>query len=212
MKTTVYSNPKVRDTILNTARPSLLAVPLVLLLLAVKLQGATLSYYAILNGPSEFPANSSPGTGTAEVDYNNTAHTLFIGLSFSGLTGTTTASHIHAPTASPFTGTAGVATTTPYFAGFPIGVTSGTYTNTLDLTQSSSWNPSYVTANGGTTAGAEAAFASALASGEAYLNIHSTTFGGGEIRGFLIAVPEPSTAALLALGAGASSLLRRRRE
>src|SRR2546430_2458717 len=162
MKTTVYSDPTVNNPPLRNRKIRLLLTPLLLVFLAVKVQGAVLSYYAILNGPSEFPANASPGAGTAEVDYNNTAHTLFIGLSFSGLTGTTTASPIHAPTASPFTGTAGVATTTPTFAGFPLGVTSGTYTNTLDLTQSSSWNPSFITANGGTTTGAETALAAAM--------------------------------------------------
>jgi hypothetical protein len=82
-------------------------------------------------------------------------------------------------------------------------VTSGTYDNTLDLTQSSSWNPAYITANGGTTVGAESALAAALAADEAYLNIHSTVFGGGEIRGFLVLVPEPSSLALLGLGLSA---------
>ncbi len=77
-------------------------------------------------------------------------------------------------------------TTTPTFAGFPLGVTSGSYNNTLDLTLASSYNPAYITANGGTTATAEAALAAAIASGRAYLNIHSSVFGGGEIRGFLI--------------------------
>ena len=42
---------------------------------------------------------------------------------------------------------------------------------------------------------------SAIASGQAYLNIHSSTFGGGEIRGFLVPVPEPSAFALVGLGA-----------
>jgi hypothetical protein len=37
-----------------------------------------------------------------------------------------------------------------------------------------------------------------LASGNAYFNIHSTTFGGGEIRAFVTAVPEPQTYALMA--------------
>jgi hypothetical protein len=105
------------------------------------------------------------------------------------------------------TGTAGVATTTPYFAGFPIGVSSGTYDVTLDLTQSSSYNGSFVTGNGGTTATAESALLSAIASGKAYLNIHSTTFGSGEIRGFL--VPEPASLGLLA--PVAVMALRRRR-
>jgi len=167
----------------------------------VRFSSATIfSYEAFLDGPSESPPNASPATGLAEVDYNDALHTLHVNISFSGLLGTTTASHIHAPTATAGSGTAGVATTTPYFAGFPIGVTSGTYDNTLDLTQASSYNPSYVTANGGTTAGAESALAAALAADEAYLNIHSTVFPGGEIRGFLIAVPEPCSFAL-AIGA-----------
>ena len=159
------------------------------------------SYDAFLDGPSESPLNASPGTGFAEVDYNDGAHTLQLDISFTGLLGTTTASHIHSATASFETGTAGVATTTPYFAGFPIGVTSGTYDNTLDLTLASSWNPAYVTANGGTTAGAEAKLAAGMAAGEAYLNIHTTVFPGGEIRGFLLLVPEPATFGLAAVGA-----------
>jgi hypothetical protein len=69
------------------------------------------------------------------------------------------------------------------------------------MTQTSTWNSAYVTANGGTAAGAESAFVQALADGKAYLNIHSSTFGGGEIRGFLLPVPEPTTAVLFVLGA-----------
>jgi hypothetical protein len=171
-----------------------------------------LQYDAFLSGPNESPPNGSPGTGFAVVDYDNVAHTLLIDVSFSGLLGTTTASHIHAATAVPGTGTAGVATTTPYFAGFPIGVTSGTYNNTLDLTLSSSYNdPTYIAANGGTTATAEAALTAAMAAGEAYLNIHTTVVPGGEIRGFLTLVPEPSGAALLGLGGAIFAWAARRR-
>jgi CHRD domain/PEP-CTERM motif len=169
-------------------------------------------YDADLSGPNESPPNASPGTGFTEVDYDDIAHTLTVDVSFSGLLGTTTASHIHAPTANPFLLTAGVATTTPTFAGFPLGVTSGTYHNVLDLTLSGSYNPSYVTANGGTTAGAEAALVAAIAAGKSYLNIHTSVVGGGEIRGFLIpAVPEPSTVVLLAMGAAGVAFVVRRR-
>src|SRR6266566_2755514 len=150
------------------------ALTILLFLTAFANARATIfNYQAILDGPSESPPNSSPATGFATVNYDSTLHTLALNMSWSGLTGPTTASHIHAATTSPGTGTAGVATTTPYFAGFPIGVTSGTYANTLDLTLASSWNGSYITANGGTTAGAEAALAAAMASDRAYLNIHS---------------------------------------
>jgi hypothetical protein len=198
---------KSNHTLLKT-----LMSPLVAALLANTAHATLFQYEAFLDGPSESPPNASPATGMALVNYDNVAHTLYLDVTFSGLLGTTTAAHIHAPTATPGTGTAGVATTTPYFAGFPIGVTSGTYMNTLDLTQSSSYNPSYITANGGTPASAELALTTAIADGEAYLNIHTTVFGGGEIRGFLTLVPEPSSLGLLGIGGGVLACFGRRRK
>src|ERR1700687_5877992 len=88
-------------------------------------------YDATLTGPSESPPNASPGTGFAEVTLNLVLHTMRVQVSFSGLTAGDTAAHIHAATASPGTGTAGVATQTPTFVSFPTGVTSGTYDNTF---------------------------------------------------------------------------------
>ena len=173
-------------------------------------KAALVSYSVTLDGPSESPANVSPGVGNGTVVFDTVAHTMAVSFSFFGLTGTTTASHIHAATAVALTGTAGVATTTPTFAGFPLGVTAGTYNNTLDMTNASSYNPSFVTANGGTPASAEVAMQAAAAAGKSYLNIHTTTFPGGEIRGFLLPVPEPASVSLLAIGAG-MGLLRRRR-
>jgi hypothetical protein len=49
-----------------------------------------------------------------------------------------------------------------------------------------------VTANGGTNASAEAALFQAIAEGKAYVNVHSSMFGGGEIRGFLTAATTPT--------------------
>jgi hypothetical protein len=178
-------------------------------------------YLVNLTGPSEFPVNASPGTGSGSVTYDDVAHTLALSVSFSGLTGTVSVSHLHAPTVLSGLGSeanaaaamnAGVATTTPTLAGFPSGVTAGAYANVLDLTQASSWNPSYVTANGGTTAGAEAALAAALAAGKSYWNIHTSTFPGGEIRGFPFLVPEPTSATLAGLGLVCFGALRRRRK
>jgi hypothetical protein len=162
-----------------------------------------------MNGAIEVTPNNSQGTGQAWVDYDNVAHTMRVQAVFSGLTGTTTAAHIHAPTDIPFTGGASVATESPSFSGFPLGVSSGTMDRTFDLTQASSWHPTYMSQNGNTPAGAETAFFSAMDSGRAYFNIHSTSFGAGEIRGFMI-VPEPGALTLLG-AAGVVALIRRRR-
>ena len=86
---------------------------------------------------------------------------------------------------------------------------SGTYSHVFDLTQAGSWNPAFVTASGGTTAGAEAALLAGLAADQAYLNIHTTSFNLGEIRGFL-AAPEPGT--FLLAGAMLAGILIRRRK
>ena len=55
----------------------------------------------------------------------------------------------------------------------------------------------FITASGGLSA-AITRFKTGLDSGSVYLNIHTSTFGGGEIRGFML-VPEPSSAALVLL-------------
>jgi hypothetical protein len=175
---------------------------------AVPASADVFQYQAFMDGPSESPPNASPGTGFALVTWDNVAHTMRIQANFTGLLGTTTAAHIHAPTAVPGVSTAGVATQTPSFAGFPLGVTSGVMDQMFDLTLNSSWNAPFITANGGTPASAEAAFFGYINEGRAYFNIHSSSFGGGEIRGFLALVPAPGTAFL---GLGMLMTARRRR-
>ena len=178
------------------------------LLLGSAANASMLVYDAALTGAAESPPTGSPGTGFAIVTIDTIAQTMNVNVVFSGLLGPTTASHIHCCTSSPGTGNAGVATTTPSFAGFPLGVTSGTYNNTLDLTNASSYNPAFVTAEG-SLANAEAALLTGLAAGETYLNIHSTVDPGGEIRGYLVASPEPDT--WLMAGLALIGLIVRRR-
>ncbi len=187
-----------------------LAILSTVILTAASSQAALFTYNLSLSGPNESPANASPGIGSGTVTLNDTTLQMVILMTFSGLTGTTTAAHIHAATAVALTGTAGVATTTPSFVGFPTGVTAGTFSTTLDMTQAGSYNAAYITANGGTTATAFAALKTAADSRQAYFNIHTSTFGGGEIRSFLTPVPEPASACLLAIGAGMGLVHRRR--
>jgi hypothetical protein len=161
---------------------------------------APFAYFANLDGPSEAAPTPSLGTGFAWVEIDVVAHTMFVHTDFQDLLGPVTASHIHGPTAVPGVGTAGVATTVPTFTGFPSGVTAGTYDNLFFTNQASTFNPAFVTAQGGTIAGAEAALAASLAAGKSYLNIHTQVYPGGEIRGFLHPVPESPTLGLLAVG------------
>ena len=181
---------------------------------------ATITVYtASLSGPAEATPNDSPGTGSAIVTIDDVLNTMRVQVTFSGLVPTTaagapsgtTASHIHAATPTPFTGAAGVATALPTFPGFPLGVTAGSYDSLFDLLTSSTYNPAYVTANGGSLTATRDAFLDALASGRAYLNIHTNAFPGGEIRGFLAAVPEPATWAMMLIGFGAMGWSIRRR-
>ena len=99
---------------------------------------------------------------------------------FNDLTSATNNSHIHGPTAA--NGGNGFTQTAPVL---------------FNLTRSSNL------ATGGTFTSApillSAAQVSDLMGGKFYINIHTTSSGGGELRGFLVAVPEPSSFALLGL-------------
>jgi hypothetical protein len=170
-------------------------------------QAVPITYKTVLSGANESPAVPSAGTGFATVVYDSVTHLLDLDVTFSGLTGTTTASHIHCCSIPP--ANAGVATTTPTFLGFPLGVTSGHYVATLNMSLASSYNPVFVTANGNSLTQAEATFAAGLAAGQSYLNVHSTFAPGGEIRGQL-AVPEPASMALFGLGLAAAAARRRK--
>ena len=125
-------------------------------------------------------------------------------VTFQDLVAPNTASHIHVingPGDANLVDTLGpVATTTPTFTGFPSGVMSGSYDYTYDTRLASTYRAGFVT-DAGSVALAETALFDAIMSGRAYLNIHSSTYPGGEIRGFLAPDPDPGSSLLL-LGMG----------
>jgi hypothetical protein len=187
-----------------------------LLMTAQPCHGASLLFTAQLSGEAEAPPVATPGAGWTAVTYDSIAQTLRVQVEFSDLLAPVTAAHIHAPTAVPGAGTIGVATQVPSFLGFPHGVSAGSYDMTFNLKSSASFNPAFVTnQGGGDPAGAEAALIAALLEGRAYLNIHTTLHPAGEIRGFLTrSVPEPATglASALAMLLGLAGMeIRRRR-
>jgi hypothetical protein len=182
----------------------------VALMLAANATAIPIEYVANLSGAKESPPNASPGTGFVMATFDLATHMLDLHVTFSGLTSPTIAAHIHAPTPNPFSGIAGVATQVPFFIGFPIGVTSGTYDQTFNTLDSSFYNPDFITANGGTVAGAEAVFAQALDQGKAYFNIHTENFGGGEIRGFLHVPDAGPTMLCLVMGLIGLEMFRRK--
>ena len=77
------------------------------------------------------------------------------------------------------------------------------------MLSTATYGSAYLAAHGGTAASAETDFLAAMSNGRAYLNLHSTTYQGGEIRGFIYQVPAPGMLALIGM-CGVLSGRRRR--
>lgn len=108
---------------------------------------------ATLDAKSEVPANTSAGTGTADIDYDPASKKLSWKLTYSGLSGAATAAHFHGPAEAGKN--AGVAVPIPNPASSPVEG-SATLTD---------------------------AQAADLVAGKYYVNVHTAANPGGEIRG-----------------------------
>jgi CHRD domain len=159
-----------------------------------------------LSGANAVPPNSSPGTGAVLIMLDPTAQTFQVDANFSGLTGLDTAAHIHC--CSLIQSSAGGATVLPSWPGFPLGVTSGSYSSPVfSLLDPTFYTAAFITAEGG-VAQAETALISGIENGEAWFGIHTTTFPRGEIAAELLPAPEPATSLLLSVGMAALGLCR----
>ena len=110
-------------------------------------------FKATLDGKSEVPANTSAGTGSADLDYDAASKKLNWKVTYSGLSGPATAAHFHGPAESGKN--AGVAVAIPNAGSSPVEG-SATLTD---------------------------AQAADLEAGKYYVNIHTAANPGGEIRG-----------------------------
>jgi hypothetical protein len=182
-------------------RSCLLALTAALMLPAPPARAIPMTFGGVLSGANEVPVVPSPGAGTVTVVLDPTAETIQILAGFFGLTTPDTAAHIHC--CAPLGANAGVATTLPAFAGFPLGVTQETYLSPLfSLQDASFYNPAFVTLQGGLEQ-AEAALIAGIENGQTYFNIHTMLNPGGEIRSQLLPLGVPGPI----VGAGLPGLI-----
>jgi hypothetical protein len=147
-------------------------------------QATIFEFDAYLDGLQETPPNGSPATGFGSLFLDDTSGNWSVSNgTFQSLVGTSNNAHIHGP-AAPGVGPAPVIAPLT----FDFGVTSGNWSGTGTFT---------------------APQMADLMNGLYYVNIHSTAFPGGEIRGQLQLVPEPSPAALVGLGIALLAMRRR---
>jgi hypothetical protein len=132
-------------------------VGIAVLILALSAVSRAETFTAYLTGAQEVPAAATTATGYARIVVNESTGQLTFTVVFNGLSSNQTASHIHAPAAI------GVNTGVAINFG-AVGGTSGTITGTTTIT------PTQL---------------SQLRQHLGYVNVHSTNFPGGEIRGQL---------------------------
>ena len=196
-------------------RPVLLAATV--FLFASTSANAAAIFTATINSAQEVPTNTSAATGLADFLLDDTMTVLtyesvIFGLDFTGMqtpdpADNLIAAHIHAPAppgvnASVVFGFFG----TPFNETSPNDVVVIPFATGVGGTIRGRWNQPE---GNGTTLTAQL---SNLLAGNSYINFHTTRFPGGEIRGQIALIPEPSTLSLLGIGvAGLVSRHYRRR-
>jgi hypothetical protein len=118
---------------------------------------------------------------------------------FTNLTGASTNAHLHGPTGSVngagFTETAGPMINLQVSPAPGFSINTSASAGTITGTGTTALTPAQETA---------------LMEGRTYINVHTDANPGGEIRGFLVVIPEPATAVFGMAALGALALRRRR--
>lgn len=167
---------------------------------------ATIMLTADLTGAQEVPPNSSLATGSASFSLNDartalTYDTTIFGLDFTGMQTPNTAdnlvaAHIHAP--APPGVNAGVVFGffgTPFNDDNPRDVMVSPFATGVGGRISGKWD---LLEGNNTTLAQQLGN---ILAGNSYINFHTSQFPGGEIRGQITTIPEPSTLILLGIGA-----------
>ena len=167
-----------------------LAVPLLGVCFLLSTARADILTFGVeLDGFQEIPPNSSPGVGDAELTLDTSSGYVNMvnnGGSYADLLGNSSAVTINGP--------AGYGTNAAVLLTLTLaspGTTSGTF----------SGNGTLSSAN-----------ITAMINTDTYINIRSNVYPSGEIRGQIVAVPEPASAVLVCLGLAGFLTIRRRRK
>jgi len=141
-----------------------------------------------LNGYEENPDVSSVASGTFDARLSNDGTALEYEITYSGLEGTVTQSHIHFGKAGVNGGISlwlcqtALSPAPAQVADTPTCPQSGTVTGTLDAGDVVGPAGQGIAAAAGATPGEFAEILAAMRAGHAYANVHSTKFLGGEVR------------------------------
>jgi hypothetical protein len=161
---------------------------------------ATQVYSFNLDGLQEVPANASPAAGSAQFTVDDSLDTITFVLTAFNLQGTFSAAHIHGPA----------------MAGVNAGVVFGLTGANADYAGPVMAGPiaignSYMLYGANKAAGPSLADQINAQPSMYYVNLHTSAFPGGEIRGQLAPVPEASTYAMMLGGLGLVGFMAARR-
>jgi len=157
---------------------------LCLVAISAKSSAEILTWSTIMYGFNEVPSNGSPGFGFVSGTLDSVSGLVVVTAgSFSGLVAPATGAHIH--------GLAGPGAVAGILIPLTVpAATSGTISGSGTLS---------------------AANVAGMIAGMTYVNVHSSVYPGGEIRGQNTVVPEPVSLLTLVCGAGALAFRRRNR-